>query len=291
MTFCECGCGQEVKSENRFMVGHASRGVKKGEAVKRGWITRRINQEIKEGKRPAPVLSICLCGCGQKVTKIGNKYIHGHCMRVNPPMQNPESAKKQGITMKLKWKCPTQAMMDGRGKMAETLFGRTKEDYEYIRKVAEKKRGRTKETDDGIRRQSEKMRGRGSWNKGKKGFNAGPKNGNWKGGISFLPYCEKFNEPFKESIREKYNRTCFLCPTTEAEQMQDMVSRGKRPHKLSVHHITYNKDCLCDDLDCEFVPLCIKCHGMTSYNREYWMDVIMRKIKVVADVLLDGGVN
>ena len=90
----------------------------------------------------------------------------------------------------------------------------------------------------------------------------------WNGGISFEPYCHKFNEKFKESIREKFGRVCFLCPTTEEENGQ----------KLSVHHTNYNKDCLCDDSDCEFVPLCVRCHSKTNANRDYWEKTIMDKL-------------
>ena len=90
----------------------------------------------------------------------------------------------------------------------------------------------------------------------------------WKGGISFEPYCPKFNEAFKESIREKFGRVCFLCPTTEDEN-------GR---KLDVHHVSYDKDCLCDDSDCEFVPLCIRCHSKTNHDREYWEQAIMEKL-------------
>jgi len=93
----------------------------------------------------------------------------------------------------------------------------------------------------------------------------------WKGGISFEPYCHKFNEAFKELIREKFGRVCFLCPTTEAENGQ----------KLSVHHTNYNKDCLCDDSDCEFVPLCVRCHSKTNHNRDYWEQMIMEKLEAI----------
>lgn len=99
-------------------------------------------------------------------------------------------------------------------------------------------------------------------------YQQGEHHPNWKGGISFEPYCPKFNEVFKESIREKFNRTCFLCPTTEAKNGQ----------KLSVHHVSYDKNCLCDDLDCEFVPLCIRCHTKTNYNRTYWENLILNKL-------------
>lgn len=83
----------------------------------------------------------------------------------------------------------------------------------------------------------------------------------WKGGRSFEPYCEKFNDEFREYIREKFRRVCFLCPTTEEENGQ----------RLSVHHVNYNKDCGCDgDLTCQFVPLCRSCHSKVNFNREEW---------------------
>jgi len=93
----------------------------------------------------------------------------------------------------------------------------------------------------------------------------------WKGGISFEPYCPKFSEKFREGVREKFGRVCFLCPTTEEEN-------GR---KLSVHHVSYHKDCLCDDSDCEFVPLCMRCHTKTNFNRDYWEQTIMEKLEVI----------
>lgn len=92
----------------------------------------------------------------------------------------------------------------------------------------------------------------------------------WKGGTSFEPYCHKFNEAFKESIREKYGRVCFLCQTTEEEN-------GR---KLCVHHSNYNKDCLCGKSECKFVPLCGSCHAKTNFNRDYWESIIMEKMEV-----------
>ena len=90
----------------------------------------------------------------------------------------------------------------------------------------------------------------------KKGINSP----NYRGGISFLPYCEKFNGEFKEKVREKFNRECFICGLSEEQN-------GR---KLCVHHVNYNKNCLCDDSKCYFIPLCISCHCKTNYNREFW---------------------
>lgn len=92
-------------------------------------------------------------------------------------------------------------------------------------------------------------------------YSRGENNSNWKNGASFEPYCEKFNNEFKEYIRDKFGRVCFLCPKTEEEN-------GRR---LSVHHVNYNKSCGCDDDEtCQFVPLCIGCNAKVNFNRDMW---------------------
>ena len=97
----------------------------------------------------------------------------------------------------------------------------------------------------------------------------GEKNHNWQNGISFEPYCIKFNDTFKEYIREKFSYKCFICDKSTEENSQ----------ALSVHHVNYNKDCGCDgDLTCQFVPLCRRCHTKTNFNREYWFKVITDKL-------------
>ena len=103
----------------------------------------------------------------------------------------------------------------------------------------------------------------------------GKNNPNWQNGASFEPYCEKFNYPFKEYIRNKFNRICFLCPTTEEENGQ----------RLSVHHVNYDKSCLCNDnLTCQFVPLCRSCNSKVNKNREMWE----KKIKDMMKNKLNG---
>lgn len=77
---------------------------------------------------------------------------------------------------------------------------------------------------------------------------------NWKGGISFEPYCQKFNKQLKEHIRERDSRTCQLCGEKE---------NGK---KLDVHHIHYDKPNCTPDL----VSLCKSCNAKVNFNREYW---------------------
>jgi len=90
----------------------------------------------------------------------------------------------------------------------------------------------------------------------------------WKGGVSFEPYCPKFNKVFKESIRDQFNRECFLCG-------KDEINNGK---KLSVHHVNYDKSCLCEDIKCEFVPLCNSCHTKTNNNRVFYEASITERL-------------
>lgn len=94
----------------------------------------------------------------------------------------------------------------------------------------------------------------------------GDKSSSWRGGHS--KYCHKFNEVFKESIREEFGRKCFICGESEKDN-------GR---KLDVHHTNYAKMCMCNGMDCRFVPLCRICHIRTNYNRFYWYSSIMCKL-------------
>jgi len=92
----------------------------------------------------------------------------------------------------------------------------------------------------------------------------------WRGGKSFEPYCPKFNAKFKEYVRDKFGRVCFLCEKTEIEN-------GRR---LDVHHVNYDKDCGCgSDLTCQFVPLCVSCNSKVNFNREIWEAKIKCKMQ------------
>lgn len=88
----------------------------------------------------------------------------------------------------------------------------------------------------------------------------GEKAPNWKGGISFEPYCQKFNEDLKERIRNFFDRKCYICGKTEFEN-------GR---KFDVHHINYDKMVCCNTVKPLFVPLCRSCHAKTNANREFW---------------------
>jgi len=91
----------------------------------------------------------------------------------------------------------------------------------------------------------------------------GENSSHWQGGISFEPYCPKFNKQLKEAIRERDNGTCQLCGIKE---------NGKR---LSVHHIHYDKENCKPDL----ISLCNACNSKVNYNRDYWESYFIAKLK------------
>jgi len=105
----------------------------------------------------------------------------------------------------------------------------------------------------------------------------GPKSGNWKGGTSYLPYCDKFTEEKKEEIRELYDRNCFICNLDE----KDNITKTNKFQKLSVHHIDGDKEQGCNGKPWFMVPLCIHCHGRVTGNKyeEYWIKYIQELMK------------
>lgn len=107
---------------------------------------------------------------------------------------------------------------------------------------------------------------------------SGEKNGNWKGGKSFEPYCPKFNKKLKEEIREKYGRQCVVCGLPESE---NTYSNGRRC-RLSIHHVHYDKKEGCNGHDFVLVPLCIHCHSATTTgDRAYWEKLLSSKAESV----------
>lgn len=86
----------------------------------------------------------------------------------------------------------------------------------------------------------------------------GEKSPTWKGGVSFEPYCPKFNAELKERVRVFFGNICVECGNPQ---------NGK---KHQVHHVNFNKMTCCDGTPPLFVTLCRSCHSKTIYNRPYW---------------------
>jgi len=88
----------------------------------------------------------------------------------------------------------------------------------------------------------------------------GEKNGRWRGGVSFEPYCQKFNRGFKERVREFFNYRCVVCGKTREE-----VGRA-----LAVHHVNYDKMVCCNGVKPLFVVLCQSHNAYANNDRPYW---------------------
>jgi len=107
----------------------------------------------------------------------------------------------------------------------------------------------------------------------RKGKYYGEKSPSWKGGVSYDPYCIKFNFDFKERVRNYFGRCCYVCDKNEIDNKA----------KLSVHHVNYNKDTCCDDSKPLFVPLCHKCHSKTNHDREFWQEFFTASLEFLTD--------
>lgn len=93
---------------------------------------------------------------------------------------------------------------------------------------------------------------------------SGENSASWRGGLSFEPYIIEFNDKFKEYIRIKYNRICFICGKTEKENKKRLV----------VHHVNYNKKSRCFGNEHNFLPLCECCHSKTSNYRYHYFHLL-----------------
>ena len=121
------------------------------------------------------------------------------------------------------------------------------ENPEIRKKISESLKGRHL-TEENKKKISESLKGKFS----------GERHPNWQGGISFEPYCVKFNKEFKERVRAFFGYKCIEC------------QKPQNGAKLAIHHVNFNKKTCCDNSIPLFVPLCNSCHGKTGRNREYW---------------------
>jgi len=91
---------------------------------------------------------------------------------------------------------------------------------------------------------------------------SGENSNGWKGGLSFLPYCQKFNRVLKEKIRNRDNHTCQNCGVRE------------NGTNLSIHHIHYDKENCYPDL----IAVCRSCNAKANSNRDEWEALYMNKL-------------
>lgn len=221
----------------------------------------------------------CACGCGEQILSIdkygrSRTFVFGHGNR----------GKKRTAETRLKLSIAKQNMSDEtRRRISESKKG-IKPSEESNKKNSESNKGRIVSDETrkkmsvtrmGYKHSEISKRKMSISHKGMIDGKNNPmygvqltceKHHNWQGGISFEPYCPKFNNELKERIRNEYNRNCFLC------------GKKENGRKHSVHHIDYNKNQGCGRYEWKLVPLCTSCHTKTNYNREYWQNIISDKL-------------
>jgi hypothetical protein len=112
-----------------------------------------------------------------------------------------------------------------------------------------------------------------SWQQGKRCptcaniNNSGPNNINWKGGISFEPYCQIWKDAeYKSDIKLRDGNQC-LNPYCDSKNYRD----------LTVHHIDYNKkNCAPQNL----ITVCRSCNARANTDRGWhttWYRTILAK--------------
>ncbi len=234
---CQCGCGKEFEIWPSHIKQSRGKYFSR-ECESRGQSIFQIgenNNHWKGGK----IKVTCQCGCGREfevfpyiIKNGGGKYYNAECRDRGRSKIRGESHPQWKPKIKVVCQC-------GCGREFEVL-------------------------------QSDIDRGKGKYYSPEcqmKDFSkiyTGEKSSAWKGGISFEPYCPKFNEKFKERVRAFFGYRCQMPGCNHIWQP------GEK--KLAVHHVNFNKNSCCDpSVPRLFVPLCPgKCHAKTNHNREHW---------------------
>lgn len=117
--------------------------------------------------------------------------------------------------------------------------------------------------------------------------NCGENNPNWQGGISFDPYCEKFNKVKKKEVRDKYDNCDYL--TGIHRNICNIV--GGNIEELSVHHFDYNKQQGCNDIPWKLVPVSKSHNTMFNFNQPFWQRLIGYALEYDQNYYENKGVN
>jgi hypothetical protein len=96
----------------------------------------------------------------------------------------------------------------------------------------------------------------------------------WKGGISYLPYCFKFNTRRKRAVRIFFGDYCICCGKHVTE---NITKRGQYEH--SVHHVDHDKEQGCNGKPFNLVPLCVKCHTRELGREQEYRNYINKTLE------------
>lgn len=240
--------------------------------------------------------SLCECGCGERVTRPGNRFICWHNARnrivsleTRRKMSEAHKGKKQsaetrrkiskaltGIRRSEETKRKISEVQKGkklsqqqRRDMSRRLKGKPSpmkgktRSHEFRRKIAQVTKG--ERNPFWGKKHSEETKSKIS--KARTGICSGEDHHNWRGGNSFEPYAPEFNRALKGTIRERDQSTCQLCGARE------------NGHPLACHHIDYDK---ANNAPENLVALCTYngCHSRTAYNRAFYTNLFQARMKM-----------
>ncbi len=247
--FCKCECNEEIIIKNihkynnipEYINGHQSWGKNNGMFGKIH--TEKTKQKMKESKSQNPAWNKGLNSFDDLRILSGEKH----------PFYDKQHNEKTKNKISLKAK--------------ERLSN--KENHPMYGKH---------QSNESNQKNRESNKNHIPWNKDKttnddNRIPSGNKASNWKGGLHFLPYCEKFNESLKKSIRKRDNYICQM-PECLCTQLESLILYKQSLH---VHHIHYDKPNCNPDL----ITLCNKHNSVVNFNRDYWEELFMNMLKKI----------
>lgn len=99
----------------------------------------------------------------------------------------------------------------------------------------------------------------------------------WEGFATDVNYCYKFDEACRESNRARYDRACFICGKTEANNGQ----------KLCVHHVDMDKTQGCNNHAWKLIPVCRGCHNhLHTKTWQMRIEYILRQNNEVTEAVI-----
>ncbi len=269
--------GKHLTEEHKRKLSNAKIGKKLTEETKTKMSKSRIqylNSEI--GKKQTELLSLNRRGCiiseevrqKMSLSQTERKLSEDHKKKISKTKKgtviSEETRKKMSISRKGNRNCigvkQSKEVIESRIKYIQGI----PQTIEHRKKISISNIGKKMSTES-----------RKKMSVSRKGKRCGSTHPNWKGGISKLPYCEKWIEELREEVRNKYDRKCFICNKDE----KDNITKDGNTRKLSVHHIYYDKQEGCNGKEMELIPLCTSCHMKTNYNTSYWTKHINSLIK------------
>ncbi len=249
---CACGCGKEIIIKKH----HHTKGIPKYYNTHKSNMVGYLN--VADWVKDQQGKHHCHCGCGKEITiqtwhhkkaRGIPTHIFGH---VSEKTKKKISSANKGRVM-----IDETKQKISKGNRGKKLSKETKQ------KISKANTGNTHSNETKVKiSKSRKGKGDQRGTKNPMYGVTGDKHPGWLGGISFEPYCHKFNNQLKEYIRDRDNRTCQGCGVKE------------NGTKLSIHHIHYDKKNCYPDL----IAVCSSCNSKANSNRKWHEIYYMRKL-------------